>query len=151
VNFLGMLEEAEKKKQRRTTPHNTRECVTRVVHAAPEKTRNACGAPTDKRGQKGKGAAEVFGLCAAWSYQFTYVSLHDPTTGEWHDLSVKDAPGWAKWEARKRKELYRGGNHKAYRLTSREMEEIWEAESESEPEGIVDDHPVEDEDELGTD
>lgn len=49
------------------------------------------------------------------------------------------------WEARKRKELYRDGNRKAYRLTSREMEEVWEAEYVSEPEGIVEDHPVEEE------
>ena len=84
------------------------------------------------------------GLVATWSGEFGYVSLHDPTSGEWHDLHWKDAPGWAKWEARKRKELYGDGNRKAYRLTSREMAQIWEAEnSSSADEGIVEDHPVE--------
>jgi hypothetical protein len=49
------------------------------------------------------------------------------------------------WEARKRKELYKDGNRKAYRLTSRDMEDIREAEFLSEPEGIVEDHPIEEE------
>jgi hypothetical protein len=88
--------------------------------------------------------AERLGLIATWSSEFGYVSIHDPTTGEWHDLQVKDAPSWAVGEARRRKELYRGGNRKAYRLTSREMEEIWEAEHlASEDEGIVEDRPLE--------
>jgi hypothetical protein len=93
--------------------------------------------------------AERLGLVATWSIEFGYVSLHDPTTGEWHDLPTKEAPTWAMWEARKRKELYRDGNLKAYRLTSREMEYIWEDEPTSEPEGIVEDHPVEEEEEDG--
>lgn len=87
--------------------------------------------------------AEQLGLVAAWSIEFGFVALHDPTSGEWHDLRTKDAPEWAAGEARKRKELYRGGNRKAYRLTSREMEETWEAERSPEEEGIVEDHPVE--------
>jgi hypothetical protein len=93
--------------------------------------------------------AERLGLIAMWSIEFGYVSLHDPTTGEWHDLPTKEAPTWAMWEARKRKELYRDGNLKAYRLTSREMEYIWEDEPTSEPEGIVEDQPVEEEEEDG--
>ena len=76
---------------------------------------------------------------------FGYVRLHDPTTGEWHDVATDDAPTWAKREAFKRKELYRDGNCKAYSLTSREMEEIWAAERVPELEGIVEDHPVEEE------
>jgi hypothetical protein len=43
-------------------------------------------------------------------------------------VGTNDAPDWAKREAFKRKELYRDGNRKAYRLTAREMEEIWEKE-----------------------
>lgn len=89
-------------------------------------------------------AAEL-GLVAKWSKHFGYVSLHDPTTGEWYDLRIKDAPSWAKWEASKRKELYRDGNREAYRLTSQEMEEIWEAEHPVEEVGIVEDYPVEEE------
>jgi hypothetical protein len=63
-----------------------------------------------------------------WAREFGYVSMHDPTTGEWWDVATKDAPDWAKREAFKRKELYKGGNRKAYRLTAREMEGIWDAE-----------------------
>ena len=45
-------------------------------------------------------------------------------------------------DARRRKEQYRGGNRRAYRLTSSEMEELWRAES-SVDEGIVEDHLLE--------
>jgi hypothetical protein len=45
-------------------------------------------------------------------------------------------------EARRRKEQYRGGNRRAYRLTSSEMEELWRAESPVD-EGIVEDYPLE--------
>ncbi len=89
--------------------------------------------------------ADHLGLVATWSIEFGYVSLHDPTTGEWHDLRTEEAPDWAKREAFKRKELYRSGNRKAYRLTARELEEIWEAERVPEPEGIIEDHPIEEE------
>jgi hypothetical protein len=51
--------------------------------------------------------------------------MHDPTTGEWHYLQTKYAPEWAVGEARRRKEQYRGGNRRAYRLTSSEMEGLW--------------------------
>jgi hypothetical protein len=84
------------------------------------------------------------GLTATWSRQFGYVSLHDPVDGEWWNVKVKDAPEWALNESRKRKELYKGGNRGAYRLTSQEMEEIWEAEHTDDVEvGIVEDHPTE--------
>jgi hypothetical protein len=85
---------------------------------------------------------ERLGLIATWSAQFGYVSIHDPTTGERHGLRTKDAPEWAVGEARRRKEQYRGGNRRAYRLTSSEMEELWRAESPID-EGIVQDHPLE--------
>ncbi len=68
--------------------------------------------------------ADQLGLVATWSGEFGYISMHDPNTGEWHDVQTGDAPGWAKWEASKRKELYRAGNRKAYRLTSREVGEV---------------------------
>jgi hypothetical protein len=89
--------------------------------------------------------AERLGLVATWSIEFGYISIHDPTTGEWHDIPTKEAPDWAQWEARKRKELYKDGNRKAFRLTSREMSELWEAEYVPEPEGIVEEHPIEEE------
>jgi hypothetical protein len=89
--------------------------------------------------------ASELGLIARWSTEFGYVSLHDPTTGEWHDVEFSDAPTWAKWEARKRRELRR--DHGVARtLTSSEMERIWESEHVPEPEGIVEDHPMEEED-----
>jgi hypothetical protein len=86
--------------------------------------------------------AERLGLIATWSNRFGYVSVHDPTTGEWHDLQTKDAPEWSVGEARRRKEQYRGGKCRAYRLTSSEMEGLWRAES-SVDEGIVEAHPLE--------
>jgi hypothetical protein len=92
-----------------------------------------------------KDEASELGLIAMWSIEFGYISVHDPTTGEWYDVPTKEAPSWTMWEARKRKELYRDGNRKAYRLTSREMEKIWGDEHLLEPEGIVEDHPVEEE------
>jgi hypothetical protein len=82
------------------------------------------------------------GLIAAWSAEFGYVSLHDPTTGVWHDLKTTVAPEWAVGEARKRKELYKSGNRRAYRLSARDMEDLWKSDQPSE-EGIVEDYPVE--------
>ncbi len=86
--------------------------------------------------------AAQLGLVATWSAEFGYVSIHDPIEGVWWNLQVKDAPGWALSEARKRKELYRDGNRKALRLTSREMGEIWEAERSDLEVGIVEEHPI---------
>jgi hypothetical protein len=68
--------------------------------------------------------------------------MHGPTTGEWHDLRTKMAPEWAVGESRRRKEQYRVGNRRAYRLTSSEMEELWRAESPVD-EGIAEDHSLE--------
>jgi len=80
---------------------------------------------TERRAQED---AERGGLVARWSHEFGYVSLHDPTTGEWYDVATNEAPDWAKREAFKRKELYRDGNREAFRLTARELEELWEKE-----------------------
>ena len=82
------------------------------------------------------------GLVATWSAEFDYVSLHDPTTGEWHDLKTTVAPEWAVGEARQRKELYKSGNRRAYRLSARDMEEVWKSDQPPE-EGIVEDYPLE--------
>lgn len=88
--------------------------------------------------------AERLGLIATWSVEFGFISMHDPATGEWQDLHWKDAPEWSRWEARKRKELYKDGDRRAHRLTSREIGEIWAAEHKfSDEEGIVEEHPVE--------
>jgi hypothetical protein len=82
------------------------------------------------------------GLITAWSAEFGYVSLHDPTTGEWHDLKTTVAPEWAVGEARRRKELYKTGNRRAYRLSARDMEEVWKSDRPPEV-GTVEDYPVE--------
>jgi hypothetical protein len=89
-----------------------------------------------------KDEAAQLGLIAAWSREFGYVSLHDPTSGEWYDLPVKVAPSWALWEAHKRKELYKDGNRRAYRLTSREMKKLWADEQPSD-EGILEEYTPE--------
>ena len=52
--------------------------------------------------------ASRMGLIASWSQHHGYVSLHDPTTGEWHDLGTEDAPGWSLREARRRKRARKG-------------------------------------------
>lgn len=71
---------------------------------------------------------ERLGLVAKWSREFGFTSLHDPTTGEWHDIPTAEAPDWAKRECFKRRDLYKAGNKRAYWLTRIEMEEIWEDE-----------------------
>jgi hypothetical protein len=86
--------------------------------------------------------AGQLGLVATWSAEFGYISLHDPATGDWHDLKTTDAPGWAVGEARRRKELYKSGNRRAYRLTAHDMEALWKNEEPAE-EGIVEGYPVE--------
>jgi hypothetical protein len=95
---------------------------------------------TDKTDRTSEAAR--LGLISTWSAEFGYVSLHDPTTGEWHDLKTTVAPEWAVGEARKRNELYKSGNRRAYRLSARDMEEVWKSDQPSE-EGIVEDYPVE--------
>jgi hypothetical protein len=92
-----------------------------------------------------KSAARRRGMVAKWSKEFGFVSIHDPSSGEWHDVALKDASPWARWEARKRKELSKAGDRHAYELTSRHMAQIWEAEHEREEveEGIVEEHPLE--------
>jgi hypothetical protein len=82
------------------------------------------------------------GLVATWSGEFGYVSLHDPTTGEWHDLKTTVAPEWAVGEAKQRKKLYKSGNRPAYRLSARDMEEVWKSDQPPEK-GIVEHYPVE--------
>ena len=74
-----------------------------------------------------RGEADRLGLIAAWSHEFGYVSLHDPSSGEWHDLPTAEAPEWTKREAFKRKELQKLGGV-ADLLTSAELEEVWERE-----------------------
>jgi len=81
----------------------------------------------DEQTERRADRASKLGLIARWSYEFGFISIHDPTTGEWHDLPTKDAPAWAKREVFKRKELKKHrGIHRT--LTASEMEEVWEEE-----------------------
>jgi hypothetical protein len=93
-----------------------------------------------------KEAAGRRGLTAKWSRVFGFITLHDPTTGEVHNVPTKGAPAWAKWEASTRKTLYRFGRRDAYDLTRARMEEIWHKEHPlaQDDEGIVEEHPLED-------
>ncbi len=131
--------------------HNTtaalREAPTESIPTGPGRSEKNSTAPlnTTHKTHKTPTDAERLGLIATWSGEFGYVSLHDPASGEWHDLKTKDAPEWAVGEARRRKDLYRDGNRKAYRLTSREMEELWEAEHPPEEEGIIEEYAIENE------
>ena len=82
------------------------------------------------------------GLIAKWSKHFGYVSIHDPVLGEWWDVPTKDAPPWALDEARRRNELWRAGDRRAFKLTSRQIEELWLAEQSEPEEGITEDYPL---------
>ena len=133
--WLNSLKEEESKH----TTAGLREVQSRrpIGPAAKRKTPKT---RTDKTDKTSEGAR--LGLIATWSAEFGYVSLHDPTTGEWHDLKTTVAPEWAVGEARRRKELYKSGNRRAYRLSARDMEEVWKSGQLPE-EGIVEDYPVE--------
>jgi hypothetical protein len=123
------------------------ETVTTVTSGATVTGEATVAEPTfvKKDRERRQSEAEKLGLVAQWSPEaFGFISLHDPTTGEWHDLKTEDAPPWAKNEAFKRKDLYKSGNRRAYRLSAREMERLWEEEHDvPDPEGIVEDYPVE--------
>jgi len=93
--------------------------------------------------------ASALGLVAKWAnYKKAkrYVTIHDPTSGEWHDLPVKDAPTWAQWEATKRSAIYkRTGDYGAFDLNAQQMRVIWEEESPPQAEeGIVEEFELPD-------
>lgn len=88
--------------------------------------------------------ASELGLVAKWSRTFGYVSLHDPVDGSWHDIPTEDAEGWMLWEASKRKELWRGGDRRAYDLAAREMQDLWDRDHPSPEPGIVEETPLPD-------
>ncbi len=89
--------------------------------------------------------AHRLGMVAKWAPYETargHISIHDLGSGEWHDLPYREAPGWAQREARRRAELYKGGDRHAYDLTSAQMHEVWEADHPPEPDYIVEEHPL---------
>lgn len=82
--------------------------------------------------------AERLGMIAKWSRgNLGFISILDPTTGEYHDLQVKDAPGWASREARERRDMWKHEGVKGT-PTSRDMERRYQENRTPEP-GIVDD------------
>jgi len=83
------------------------------------------------------------GLIAKWSKHFGYVSIHDPVLGEWWDVPTKDAPSWALDEGRRRKQLWRAGDRRAFKLTAAQMEELWREENPEDPGLIIEEHPLE--------
>lgn len=91
--------------------------------------------------------AGELGLVAKWaSYKKAkgHVSVHDPTSGEWHEMPWKAAPSWARWEASKRSDLYKATDDgRAFDLTASEMRQIWE-EHALEEEVIVEEHELPD-------
>jgi hypothetical protein len=121
--------------------HETPKSLTDKTDRTPREGLPTLRTRTDKTDKTSEPAR--LGLIATWSGELGYVSLHDPTTGQWHDLKTTDAPGWAVGEARRRKELYKSGNRRAYRLTAHDMEELWKNDQEVAEEGIVEDYPVE--------
>jgi hypothetical protein len=79
------------------------------------------------RQERIRGEADRLGLIATLSHKYGYISVHDPTSGDWHDLPTTEAPDWAKREAFKRKELRKLGDVTDL-LTRAELEELWERE-----------------------
>ena len=75
----------------------------------------------EARNRRRERASEL-GLVAKWSNHFGYISVHDPETGEWHDLPMKEAPDWARSEAFRRKDLKKAG--KEWMITRSDMEEM---------------------------
>lgn len=52
--------------------------------------------------------ADQRGLVIKWSREPGYISIHDPTTGEWHEVQTSGCPSWvledARAQRRRRKE-----------------------------------------------
>lgn len=44
--------------------------------------------------------ADRRGLVVKWSCEPGYVSLHDPATGDWHDVAASGCPPWVLEDAR---------------------------------------------------
>src|SRR5215217_4687232 len=73
--------------------------------------------------------ADNLGLVATWSKAYGYVAVHDPTTGEWHDIPLQAAPQWGEGEELKRKQQWGVlKDRKAYAYTSREIETTFREE-----------------------
>jgi hypothetical protein len=47
--------------------------------------------------------ADRRGLVIKWSREPGYISIHDPTTGEWHEVAASGCPSWVSDEAKARR------------------------------------------------
>jgi hypothetical protein len=47
--------------------------------------------------------ADRRGLVIRWAREPGWISLHDPTTGEWHEIAASGCPPWILGEARTRR------------------------------------------------
>ena len=45
-------------------------------------------------------AADRRGLVTKWANEPGYIALHDPTTGEWHEVLASECPSWTVREAK---------------------------------------------------
>jgi hypothetical protein len=45
-------------------------------------------------------AAERLGLLITWSKLPGYIAIHDPTTGDWHEVLASECPPWVIEDAR---------------------------------------------------
>jgi predicted metal-dependent hydrolase len=48
--------------------------------------------------------AERLGLLIKWSKEPGYIAIHDPTTGEWHEVLASECPPWVTEEAKARRQ-----------------------------------------------
>ncbi len=46
-------------------------------------------------------AADRRGLLITWAREPGYVSIHDPTTGDWHELDASECPPWVLEDVRR--------------------------------------------------
>jgi hypothetical protein len=52
--------------------------------------------------------AERLGLHIKWSKEPGYVALHDPITGDWHEVSASECPPWVTEDAKAHSRRGRG-------------------------------------------
>jgi predicted metal-dependent hydrolase len=52
--------------------------------------------------------AERIGLLIKWSKEPGYVAIHDPTTGDWHEVSASECPPWVTEDAKAHSRRGRG-------------------------------------------
>lgn len=54
-------------------------------------------------------AADRLGLIIRWAKEPGHVALHDPTTGEWHEVSASGCPPWILEDAKAHRRRRRNG------------------------------------------